>query len=109
MPSSVSRPILTRDDFINFTLFQLISEYWRLVEDYDEDEFSIYYFRIPNYKKWIVEFLKEKWPSNVPSLGYILARIKELHPQYDPTMCSDSEKFFENLVRYNKIVKRCQI
>ena len=44
MPLSVSRPILTRDDFINFTLFQLISKYWRLVEDYDEDEFSIYYF-----------------------------------------------------------------
>ena len=87
MPLSVSRPILTRDDFINFTLFQLISKYWRLVEDYDEDECGIYYF-------WI------------PSFGYVLARIKELHLQYDPTMCSDSEKFFENLVRYNKLVKR---
>ena len=96
MPSSVSRPMLTRDGFKNFTLLQLISKCWRLVEDYDEDECSISYFWIPNYKKWIFEFLKEKWPSNVPSLDYVLARINELHPQYDPTLCSDSEKYFEN-------------
>ena len=106
MSLSVSRPMFSRDDFKDFALFQLITEFWRLVEDYDEHEYSICYFSIPNYKKWIFEFLKGKWPSNALSLDYGLARINELHPQCDPTLRSDSEKYFEKLLRYKKVIKR---
>ena len=39
-----NRHILIKEDFGNLTLLQLITEYWLLVEDYDDDEDLIYYF-----------------------------------------------------------------
>ena len=39
-----NRHILKKGDFGNLTLLQLITEYWLLVEDYDNDEDLIYYF-----------------------------------------------------------------
>ena len=47
------------EDFANLAVFQLIQEYWLLVEDYIDDENVIYYFWVANNKKWIIEFLEK--------------------------------------------------
>ena len=39
-----NRHILKKEDSGNLALLQLITEYWLLVEDYDNDEDLIYYF-----------------------------------------------------------------
>ena len=53
-----NRHILIKKYFANLTLFQLITEYWLVVEDYDNDEDVIHYFWVANNKKWIIEFLE---------------------------------------------------
>ena len=37
-----NRHILKKEDFENLTVFQLIQQYWLLVEDYIDDENVIY-------------------------------------------------------------------
>ena len=95
-----NRHILIKEDFTNLTLFQLITEHWLSVEDYDDDEDVIYYFWLRKIIKWIIDFLGKKWPERLPSLAYVLLRFDQLHSQYDPKACSENEKYFGNMVKY---------
>ena len=101
-----NRHILKKEDFANLAVFQLIQEYWLLVEDYIDDENVIYYFWVANNKKWIIEFLGKKWPQCLPPLAYVFLRLDQLHPQHDPTPSSETEQYFENLLKYKKMIKK---
>ena len=51
MPSSDrAKQLFKKEDFAYFTVFELLKEYWKLVEDYDDDEHSIFYQWVVNNK-----------------------------------------------------------
>ena len=91
-------PFHNREDFKDLKLFELLEEYWVLVEKYSDNGYSIYYFWLVNSKKWILEFLRNKWTRFLLPLDHFINRIEELHHylppppyQYDPTLYIDSE------------------
>ena len=73
-------PFRNREDFEDLKLFELLEEYWVLVEKYSDNEYSIYYFWLVNNKKWILEFLRNKWTRFLLPLDHCINKIEELHP-----------------------------
>ena len=45
-----------------------------------------------------MEFLREKWPKCLSLFIYVILKMDELEQDFDPTICTDSEQYFENLV-----------
>ena len=90
------------------TLFQLLCEYWKLCEYYKDmlHGFEPYYKWVVINKSWIMEFLREKWPKRLPSFISVVLKMDELDQGYDPTICTKSEQYFENLVRYKKAIQK---
>ena len=68
--------ILYKDNFSQFTIIELLEQYWRLTYIYKNDPDSIYYFYLPNYKKWCLEYLQKKWLKSIPSLKLVLKKVE---------------------------------
>ena len=57
-------------------------------------------------KSWIMEFLRENWPKRLPSFISVVLKMVEFDQELNPTICPDSEQYFENLVRCKSIQKK---
>ena len=84
----------------------MLEEYWFLVEKYSDDKYSIYYFWLADNKKWILEFLRNKWTQFLPPLDHCINKIEEFYPQYGPTLCIESEEYFEKLLKYAVVLQK---
>ena len=76
--------ILYEDDFINFTIIELLEQYWRITYIYENDPDSIYYSYLPNYKKWCLKYLEKKWLKCLPPLKFVLKKIERLDSNFKP-------------------------
>ena len=52
--------VLTKEDFEDLTIFQLLQNVWCYVDSVKNIERAKYWFWLPNYKKWCEEYLEEK-------------------------------------------------
>ena len=89
------------------TLFQLLCEYWELRKYYKDIIYGFdpyYWWVVVNC--WIMEFLREKWPKRLPLFLSLVLKMDELDQEYDLTIYSDSEQYFENLVRRKKAIQK---
>ena len=68
--------ILYEDNFSQFTIIELLEQYWCLTYIYKNDPDSIYYFYLLNYKKWCLEYLQKKWLKSIPSLKLVLKKVE---------------------------------
>ena len=53
-----------------------------------------------------MECLREKWAKRLPSFISVVLKMDELDQEFDPTICTDSEQYFENLVRRKKAIQK---
>ena len=53
-----------------------------------------------------MEFLRENWPKRLPSFISVVLKMVEFDQEFNPTICTDNEQYFENLVRCKSIQKK---
>ena len=53
-----------------------------------------------------MEFLRENWPKRLPSFISVVLKMVEFDQGFNPTICTDSKQYFENLVRCKSIQKK---
>ena len=68
--------ILHKDNFSQPAIIELLEQYWRVTYFYKNDSDLIYYFYLPNYKKWCLEYLQKKWLKSLPSLKLVLKNME---------------------------------
>ena len=98
--------ILYEDDFINFTIIELLEQYWRITYIYENDPDSIYYSYLPNYKKWCLKYLEKKWLKSLPPLKFVLKKIERLDSNFKPHLYYDNEQYFETLVKFKEVIAK---
>ena len=100
--------VLTKEDFKDLTIFQLLQNVWCYVDSVKRIEREKYWFWLPNYKKWCEEDLEEKWALCLPKLKLVLKKINSLHLLYYPGAPDDEEKYMEFLVKVKDIKRKIQ-
>ena len=100
--------VLTKDDFEDLTILQLLQNIWCYVDSIKNIERAKYWFWLPNYKKWCEEYLKEKWAPCLLKLKFVLKKINNLHPLYYPRAPGEEEKYMEFLVKVKDIKRIIQ-
>ena len=100
--------VLTKDDFEDLTILQLLQNIWCYVDSIKNIERAKYWFWLPNYKKWCEEYLEEKQAPCLLKLKLALKKINNLHPLYYPGAPDDEEKYMEFLVKVKDIKMKIQ-
>ena len=101
MPST-----LYEDNFSQFAIIELLEQYWHVTYIYKNDPDSIYYFYLPNYKKWCLECLQKKWLKSLPSLKLALKKIEQQDDNFNPYLYLDNEQYYETLVKFKEIITK---
>ena len=100
--------ILYEDDFVDFTIIELPKQYWRVTYIYENDPDSIYYFYLPNYKKWYLKYLQKKWLKSLTPLKFVLKKIERLDSNFNPHLQYDNEQCFETLLKFKEVIAKRQ-
>ena len=98
--------ILYEDNFSQFTIIELLEQYWRVTYIYKNDPDLIYYFYLPNYKKRYLEYLQKKWIKSLLSLKLVLKKIEQQDANFNPYLYHDNEQYYETLVKFKEIITK---
>ena len=98
--------VLHEDNFSQSTIIELLEQYWHVTYIYKNDPDLIYYFYLPNYKKWCLEYLQKKWLKSLPSLKLVLKKIEQQDANCNPYLYHDNEQYYETLVKFKEIITK---
>ena len=98
--------ILYEDNFSQFTIIELLEQYWCITYIHKNDPDSIYYFYLPNYKNWCLEYLQKKWLKSLPSLKLVLKEIEQQDANFNPYLYHDKEQYYETLAKFKEIMTK---
>ena len=95
--------VLTKEDFGDLQIFDLLQNVWCYNDELKNNERYKSCVWLQDYLFWSEQYLFVKWCHELPSLSFVLKKIKEQRSLFYPGATANCEKYMEFLLEVKNV------